>query len=297
MEELIRKAAILQEALPYMRRFQGRTFVIKYGGHAMTEEPLRESFARDVVLLRYVGIQPIIVHGGGPQIDATLARMGIEPRRVDGLRITDDETMDVVSMVLRGRVNREIVAMLQQYGGQAVGISGIDGGLLLADKLPPVETEGGPVDTGRVGMIKDVRVALIHGLLASHMIPVIAPLAADASGQPLNMNADTVAGEVAAAVGAEKLLLMTDIEGVRDGDGALIKSLTPELIKQHREQGVIVGGMIPKVECALRALFGGVNKCHIIDGRRQHAILLEIFTDQGIGTEIIRRPGGREASR
>lgn len=291
MEELIKKAAVLQEALPYMRRFQGRTFVIKYGGHAMTEEPLRESFARDVVLLRYVGIQPIVVHGGGPQIDATLAKMGLVPRRVDGLRITDEETMDVVSMVLRGRVNREIVAMLQRHGGQAVGISGIDGGLLLAQKLAPVHTASGPVDTGRVGAIKDVRADLLQALLGSNFIPVIAPIAADADGQPLNINADTVAGEVAAAVRAEKLILMTDTEGVRDGDGELIKSLTPEIAKRHREDNVIVGGMIPKVECALRALFGGVNKCHIIDGRRQHAILLEIFTDQGIGTEILRRPG------
>lgn len=297
MEELIKKAAILQEALPYMRRFQGRTFVIKYGGHAMTEAPLQESFARDVVLLRYVGIQPIVVHGGGPQIDATLARMGLTPRRVQGLRVTDDETMDVVSMVLRGRVNREIVATLQHHGGQAVGLSGIDGGLLLAEKLPPVQTGCGPVDTGRVGAIKDVRAEVLLALLSSTLIPVIAPIAADSQGQPLNINADTVAGEIAAAVGAEKLLLMTDTEGVLDAKKQLIKSLTPDVIKRFRSDGVITGGMIPKVECGLRAVFGGVHKCHIIDGRRQHAILLEIFTDSGIGTEIVRRGGARRGEK
>lgn len=289
MEELIKKAAILQEALPYMRRFQGRTFVIKYGGHAMTEEPLRESFARDVILLRYVGINPIVVHGGGPQIDATLKRLGIESKRVDGLRITDDETMEVVSMVLRGKVNREIVAMLQTHGGRAIGLSGIDDGLLLASKIPPVKTSSGEVDTGRVGAIKDVRTEGLKALLASNLIPVIAPIGADAEGRPLNINADTVAGEIAAAVGAEKLILMTDTEGVLDGRKELIHSLTPDVIKRLKADGTIVGGMIPKVECGLRAVFGGVNKCHIIDGRRQHAVLLEIFTDSGIGTEIVRR--------
>lgn len=290
MEELIRKAAILQESLPYMRRFQGRTFVIKYGGHAMTKDSLRESFARDVVLLRYVGIQPIVVHGGGPQIDATLNRLGIEPRRVDGLRVTDEETMEVVSMVLRGKVNREIVAMLQQHGGRAVGLSGIDDGLLLAEKIAEVQTASGLVDTGRVGAVREVRTDALRALMASNVIPVIAPLAADAEGRPLNINADTVAGEIAAAVGAEKLMLMTDTEGVLDGNGKLIKSLTPAAIEEHKKTGVIAGGMIPKVDCATRAILGGVNKCHIIDGRTQHAILLEIFTDLGIGTEIVRRP-------
>lgn len=289
MEELIKKAAILQEALPYMRRFRGRTFVIKYGGHAMVEAPLRESFARDVVLLCHVGIRPIVVHGGGPQIDETLARFGLKPQRVEGLRVTDDATMDVVSMVLRGRVNREIVAMLQQHGGMAVGLSGIDGGLLLAEKRAPVPTAAGLVDTGRVGTVKDVRTDVLQALVQAQCIPVIAPIAADDQGQPLNINADTVAGEIAAAVGAEKLILMTDTEGVLDGERKLIKSLTPELVKRLRSEEVIVGGMIPKVECGLKAVFGGVDKCHIIDGRRQHAVLLEIFTDQGVGTEIVRR--------
>jgi len=291
MEELIKKAAVLQEALPYMRRFQGRTFVIKYGGHAMTEKLLQESFARDVVLLRYMGIQPIVVHGGGPQIDATLARLGIEAKRVDGLRITDEDTMEVVSMVLRGKVNREIVAMLQRHGGRAVGLSGIDDGLLLAEKLAPVKTATGMVDTGRVGAIKDVRTEALRALMASNVIPVISPIAGDAEGRPLNINADTVAGEIAAAVGAEKLILMTDTEGVLDGNKQLLKSLTPDVVKRYKSEGVIVGGMIPKVDCAIRALFGGVNKCHIIDGRRQHAVLLEIFTDSGVGTEIVRRSG------
>lgn len=199
-------------------------------------------------------------------------------------------------MVLRGSVNRDIVAMLQQHGGRAVGLSGIDGGLLLAEKIAPVETASGPVDTGCVGAVKDVRTDVLDALLEAQVIPVIAPIAGDANGQPLNINADTVAGEVAAAVGADKLILMTDTEGVLDGDKQLIKSLTPDRIKRLRADGVIVGGMIPKVECGLRAVFGGVDKCHILDGRRQHAILLEIFTDQGVGTQIIRRWASRAAT-
>ncbi|MDD9940908.1 MAG: acetylglutamate kinase [Myxococcales bacterium] len=289
VEELIKKAAILHEALPYIRRFRGTTFVIKYGGHAMTEEALRESFARDVLLLRYVGVRPVVVHGGGPQIDATLERLGIRSTRVEGLRITDEDTMDVVSMVLRGRVNREIVAMLQRYGARAVGLSGIDDSLLLAHKAPPVRLKDGrEVDTGRVGTVRDVRPQVLSALLDASIIPVVAPIAADAEGAPLNINADTAAGEIAAAMRAEKLILMTDTEGVLDGDGALIKSLTPQSVAGYRDAEVIKGGMIPKVECALRALAGGVNKCHVIDGRRQHAILLEIFTDSGVGTELVR---------
>jgi acetylglutamate kinase len=288
MEELIEKAKILQEALPYIRRFHGRTFVIKYGGSAMADALLQESFVRDVVLMKYVGMNPIIVHGGGPQIDQTLRGLGITPHKVEGLRVTDDRTMEVVEMVLAGRVNKQIVSLLGRAGGRAVGLSGIDDGMLLARKAPPVQTKNGPVDTGRVGEIVEVRPAVITALVSSGFIPVIAPLGVDKQGSSLNINADTAAGELAAALKAEKLMLMTDTAGVCDRDGKLMHSLTAASIAGLRESEVITGGMIPKVECALAALSGGVGKVHVIDGRVQHAILLEIFTDRGIGTEILR---------
>ena len=289
MQELIEKAAVLLEALPYIRRFHGQTFVVKYGGAAMTEPALRESFARDVVLLKYVGIHPVIVHGGGPQIDEHLARLGIEPKRVDGVRVTDDATMEVVEMVLAGKINKEIVALIGRHGGRAVGLSGIDDGLVLADRQPPVRTRSGTtVDTGRVGAITRVHPEVLQSLIASGFIPVIAPLAADDERRSLNINADTFAGALASAMKAEKLVLMTDTAGVCDASGALIHSLTEGQVARLREAGVITGGMIPKVECALDALADGVKKCHIIDGRAQHAILLEIFTDRGMGTQIAR---------
>jgi acetylglutamate kinase len=280
---VIEKAAVLQEALPYIRRFHGKTFVIKYGGAAMTEPALRESFARDVVLLKYVGIHPVVVHGGGPQIDEHLARLGIEPKRVDGLRITDDATMEVVEMVLAGKINKEIVALIGRHGGRAVGLSGIDDGLISAVTLPA----GASVDTGRVGAVERVQPEVLHSLLGSGFIPVIAPLGADADRRSLNINADTAAGALASAMKAEKFVLMTDTAGVCDQAGKLLHSLTEGEIKRLRNDGVISGGMIPKVECALQALAAGVQKCHIIDGRAQHAILLEIFTDRGIGTQIV----------
>lgn len=290
MEELVKKASVLQEALPYIRRFRGKTFVIKYGGHAMVDEALCESFVRDLVLLHYVGVKPIVVHGGGPQIDEVLERFGLRSQRVEGLRITDAETMDVVSMVLRGKVNREIVTRLQQQGVSSVGLSGIDGGLLSAEKLPARRLpDGREVDVGRVGAVTNVDTRVLLALQEQGLIPVIAPMAADANGEPLNINADTVAGEIAAATRAEKLVLMTDTPGVRGGDGELLKSLTPTQIRELKKRGVIVGGMIPKVDCAVSAVHSGVRKCHIVDGRQQHAILLEIFTDEGIGTEIVRR--------
>jgi acetylglutamate kinase len=288
MEELIEKAAVLQEALPYIRRFHGKTFVIKYGGSAMIDAALQESFVRDVLLLRYVGIHPIVVHGGGPQIDATLRELGIVPRKVEGLRITDDRTMEVVEMVLAGRINKSIVSLLGLHGGRAVGLSGIDDGLLLAEKLPLVQTKTGPVDTGRVGEIREVRPAVLTALVTNGFIPVIAPLGVDRDGRSLNINADTAAGEIAAALKAEKFLLMTDTAGVCDRDGKLIQSLNSAEIARLRESDVITGGMIPKVECARAALAGGVGKVHVIDGRVKHAILLEIFTDRGVGTEILR---------
>jgi acetylglutamate kinase len=290
MKTLVEKAAVLHEALPYIRRFHGKIFVIKYGGAAMTDESLREGFARDVVLMKFVGIHPVVVHGGGPQIDEHLARLSITTRRVAGLRVTDDETMAVVEMVLAGKINKEIVSLITRHGGRAVGLSGVDDGLVLAEKLPAVETQGGAlVDTGRVGSVKAVRPSVLQALVAAGIIPVIAPLGADAAGQSLNINADTVAGAIAAALSAEKLVLMTDTKGVCDAEGKLIHSLTEDESARLRRDGVISGGMIPKVECALEALAGGVQKCHILDGREQHAALLEIFTDQGIGTQIVRR--------
>jgi acetylglutamate kinase len=288
MEELIEKAKILQEALPYIRRFHGCTFVIKYGGSAMVDARLQESFVRDVVLMKYVGMNPIVVHGGGPQIDETLRALGIVPRKVEGLRVTDDRTMEVVEMVLAGRINKQIVSLIGRQGGRAVGLSGIDDSLLLARKAPPVQTKSGLVDTGRVGEIREVRPAVLSALIGAGFIPVIAPLGVDAEGNSLNINADTAAGELAAALKAEKLVLMTDTSGVCDRDGKLLQSLTAAEIARLRETEVITGGMIPKVECALNALSGGVSKVHVLDGRVQHAILLEIFTDRGIGTEILR---------
>jgi acetylglutamate kinase len=288
MEELIEKAKILMEALPYIRRFHGRTMVIKYGGAAMADAALQESFVRDVVLMKYVGMNPIVVHGGGPQIDEVLRGLGIVPRRVEGLRVTDDATMDVVEMVLAGRINKQLVSLIGRQGGRAVGLSGIDDGLLLAERLPPVQTKAGLVDTGRVGSIREVRPAVLTVLVAAGFIPVIAPLGIDRDGNSLNVNADTAAGELAAALKAEKFVLMTDTAGVCDRDGKLLQSLTAAEIARLRETEVISGGMIPKVECALAALSGGVGKVHVIDGRVQHAILLEVFTDSGVGTEILR---------
>lgn len=287
MQDLIAKAANLHEALPYIRRFHGRTVVIKYGGHAMIDPELQQSFARDVVLMRYVGIDVIVVHGGGPQIDKELAAMGVVSERIDGLRVTDDRTMEVVEMVLGGKVNHAIVALINRQGGRAVGLNGHDDRCVRADKVLEMRTKGGrTVDPGRVGRVKEIREQVIQGLVKQGCIPVIAPIAVDDEGHSLNVNADTVAGSIARAVNAEKLVLMTDIEGVKDGQGRLLPSLTAEEIDRLKVEGVISGGMIPKVDCALDALRAGTKKVHIVDGRLKHALLLEVFTDKGIGTEI-----------
>jgi acetylglutamate kinase len=238
--------------------------------------------------MKYVGMNPIVVHGGGPQIDETLRGLGIAPRKVEGLRVTDDRTMEVVEMVLAGRINKHIVSMIGRQGGRAVGLSGIDDGLFLARKAPPIQTKTGPVDTGRVGEIREVRPHVLSALVSAGVIPVVAPLGVDSDGRSLNINADTAAGELAGALKAEKLVLLTDTKGVCDRDGTLLHSLTAAHISQLRQSEVITGGMIPKVECALGALAGGVSKVHVLDGRVQHCILLEIFTDRGIGTEILR---------
>lgn len=287
MQDLITKAATLHEALPYIRRFHGRTVVIKYGGHAMIDPALQQSFARDVVLMRYVGIDVVVVHGGGPQIDKELSAMGVVSERIDGLRVTDERTMEVVEMVLGGRVNHGIVALINNQGGRAVGLNGHDDRCIRADKVVEMRTKSGKiVDPGRVGAVKEVRPQVIRGLLKEGVIPVMAPVAVDDEGRSLNVNADTVAGAVARALDAEKLVLMTDIEGVKDAAGKLIASLTAGDIERLKEEGVISGGMIPKVDCALDALRAGTSKVHIIDGRLRHAVLLEVFTDKGVGTEI-----------
>lgn len=295
MDELIQKAEILHEALPYIRRFHGRTFVVKYGGHAMIDGALKESFARDVCLLRYVGIQVVVVHGGGPQIDQTLERMGIRAVFQGGLRVTDDATMHVVEMVLSGSVNSDLVGLICKHGGRAMGVSGRDDAFLRATRMDEVTSKDKSgaevlVDLGRVGRIVHVEPGLIRNLISNGFIPVIAPIAIDADGQALNVNADTAAARIAEALNAAKLILMTDVEGVKTDAGVLLPSLGATEASKMIGDGTISGGMIPKVECALEAVANGVEKVHIIDGRRLHAMLLEIFTDRGVGTEIHHRP-------
>lgn len=287
MQDLIHKASILHEALPYIRRFHGRTFVVKYGGHAMIDPALRDSFARDITMMKLVGLQPIVVHGGGPQIDEMLRSLGVVSDRIDGLRVTDDRTMDVVEMVLGGRVNQEIVTLMNKHGAHAIGLSGKDDAFLRGERVTQMRTKAGQlVDPGWVGRIVEVRTRILEHLMTGGFIPVVAPVAVDDEGHSLNVNADTVAGAIATATKAEKLVLMTDIEGVRDGSGKVRSSMSAGEVQQLIEDGVISGGMIPKVQCALDAIAMGVKKCHIIDGRMQHAALLELFTDRGIGTEI-----------
>jgi acetylglutamate kinase len=293
MEDFISKAEVLMETLPYFRRFYGKTFVIKYGGHAMAEEELKESFAQDVVLLKYVGINPVIVHGGGPQIDQVLDRMGITSRYVRGMRVTDQETLDIVEMVLVGKVNKEIVNLINQHGGMAVGLSGKDGGLILARKMNVTVSDNGKpeeiIDIGMVGEIVGINPLIIDSLDDNKFIPVIAPVGVGLQGETYNINADLVAGEVAESLHAEKLILMTDVEGVKDRKGDLLSTLTEKQARKLIQDGVVGAGMIPKVECCVEALKGGVGKTHIIDGRVKHAVLLEIFTKQGVGTEVVRK--------
>lgn len=287
MDDLIQKAATLQEALPYIRRFHGDVFVIKYGGNAMVDPALRDGFARDVVLMKYVGLHPVVVHGGGPQIDDVLKSMGVHSERLDGLRVTDDHTMEVVEMVLGGKINQEIVSLISGHGGRAIGLTGKDDGFLRAEKVDKMKTKSGKwVDPGRVGSVTQVNPDVLRRLVDDGFIPVIAPVAVDSEGRSLNVNADTVAGRVAEALQARKFVILTDIEGVRGANGEVVSSLSSAEIDSLKVDGVIQGGMIPKVQCALDALAGGVRKAHIIDGRVQHAVLLEIFTDHGIGTEI-----------
>jgi acetylglutamate kinase len=283
LRALIEKAEVLVEALPYIQRFNGKTLVIKYGGHAMTDDELRASFARDVVLLEAIGVRPVVVHGGGPQIEAMLRRLGKETTFVAGRRVTDDATMEVVEMVLGGRVNREIVELLNRAGGRAVGLTGNDGGMLQVKRRL---WEG--QDLGRVGEVVTVDPGPVLAVAQAGYIPVVAPLGVDAQGTTYNVNADEAAGALARALRAEKLILLTDVEGVQDETGRLISRLTREEVRKRVAEGTIRGGMIPKVECCLDALAGGVDRTHVIDGRILHAVLLEVFTDVGVGTLITR---------
>lgn len=284
-------ADILIEALPYIRFFSGMTLVVKYGGHAMVDEQLKEDFARDITLMKFIGLHPVIVHGGGPQINKVLERMGISSRFVRGMRFTDQETMDVVEMVLGGNVNKAIVAQISRQGGKSVGLTGKDGGLLLAEKLqivhqPDENTAPEILDPGLVGKVSNVKTELITTLSGQGFIPVIAPVGVGAGGETYNINADLVASKVAGALSSRRLIYLTDVDGLLDAEGNLISSVGSETVKQMIKSGTISGGMIPKIEYALDALENGVEKVQIINGTRRHALLLELFTDQGVGTQV-----------
>ena len=285
-------ADILIEALPYIRRFSGMTIVIKYGGHAMVDKKLKEDFARDVTLLKFIGLNPVVVHGGGPQISSVLEQMGITSRFVKGMRFTDEQTMDVVEMVLGGKVNKAIVAQINQQGGKAVGLSGKDANLIQAKKLHIVNQEDDDkppeiIDPGLVGEVTHINTDIINTLTGKGFIPIIAPVGTGESGETYNINADLVAGRIAMALSAGRLIFLTDVDGVLDSNGSLISSIDAQSIKKMINEKSISGGMIPKIECALHALKSGVEKVPIINGTKRHALLLELFTDKGIGTEVI----------
>ena len=282
------KAEILAEALPYIRKFHGKTIVVKYGGNAMTEEKLKHGFARDVILLKLVGMNPVVVHGGGPQIDEALKKVGKVGTFIQGMRVTDEETMEVVEWVLGGEVQQDIVMLINQYGGQAVGLTGKDGGLITARKLT---LDGETADLGFVGEVADIDARIVRRLEADDFIPVIAPIGVGQDGKSYNINADLVAGRIASVLNAEKLMLLTNTPGVLDGDGHLLTGLTIEQVETLIADGVIHGGMLPKIQCALEAVADGVTAAHIVDGRVDNAVLLELFTDAGVGTLI-----GRSAS-
>ncbi len=284
-------AHVLIEALPYIRRFQGKTLVIKYGGNAMVDEALKNSFARDVVLMKLVGINPVVVHGGGPQIGRLLERLGKESRFVQGMRVTDAETMDVVEMVLGGLVNKEIVNLINRHGGRAVGLTGKDGDLIRARKLnltpdDPEASASEIIDIGHVGEVESIDPGILASLVEDDYIPVVAPIGVGHDGASYNINADLVAGKLAAVLQAEKLILLTNTPGLLDKEGRLLTGLAAERVADLIEDGTIYGGMLPKIRCALDATAQGVKSAHIIDGRVEHAVLLEIFTDQGVGTLI-----------
>lgn len=283
-------AKVLTEALPYIQRFTGRTIVVKYGGNAMIDEQLKNSFARDIVLMKLVGMNPVVVHGGGPQIGSLLEKLEIESSFVEGMRVTDRRTMDVVEMVLGGLVNKEIVSLLVKNQGKAIGITGKDGGLITAEKLlvrkadSDIDDDG--IDIGHVGKVAAINTEVIEAMTNSDFIPVIAPIGTDSQGNSYNINADTVAGEIAKVLHAEKLMLLTNVAGVQDGNGQVLTGLSTGQVDRLIADQTIHGGMLPKVQCALDAVKAGVKRAHIIDGRVEHAVLLEIFTDEGVGTLI-----------
>jgi len=285
----IEKAEVLIEALPFIQRFAGKVLVIKYGGHAMENNELKESFAQDVALLKCVGMRPVIVHGGGPVIDAAVKQAGITPQFVRGLRVTDPATMDIVEQVLVGKINKEIVALLNRHGAPSVGLSGKDGELVVARK------KKSDVDLGLVGEVVGVNPRVIEA--NSEFIPVVAPTAADRDGRTFNINADVVAGELAEALHAEKLILLTDVEGVKGRDGKLVEELSTTDAHELIADGTIAAGMIPKIECCIAALAGGVRQAHVIDGRVRHALLLEVLTSRGVGTEVVRGASPKSSRR
>lgn len=289
MQGYLQKAQTLIEALPYIREFRGKTVVVKYGGAAMVGKERMSSFAEDIVLLQYVGIHPVVVHGGGPQIDRMLEKLSIPFQRKEGLRVTSPDAMEVVEMVLGGTVNKQIVALINLFGGKAVGLTGKDGELIRARKYLAPSPSGGvsaSLDLGLVGEVVEIRPGLLRALEGNGFVPVIAPIGVGAGGEAYNINGDTVAAEVAGAISAEKLILLTDVPGVMDSRGELVSTMNADETVAAIKDGTITGGMIPKVECGLTALGKGVRKVHILDGRVPHSVLLEIFTDAGIGTEI-----------
>jgi acetylglutamate kinase len=285
-------AKVLTESLPYIQKFTGRTVVVKYGGNAMVDEALKQSFARDIVLMKLVGMNPIVVHGGGPQIGSVLKRLNIESNFIDGLRVTDSQTMDVVEMVLGGLVNKEIVSLLNKNQGKAIGVTGKDGNLIKAKKLKirrrGSNADAGEIDIGQVGEVVKINTEVLDVMKDSDFIPVIAPIGTDDEGASYNINADSVAGELAGVLGAEKLMLLTNVAGVQDEQGNVLTGLSIKQVDKLIADKTIQGGMLPKVECALNAVKAGVHSAHIIDGRVEHAVLLEIFTDEGVGTLITR---------
>ena len=295
MKKLIQKAEILLEALPFIKNFYGKTFVIKYGGNAMVSEKLKDNFALDIVMMKYIGINPVIIHGGGPQIDKTLKALGIKSQFFEGQRVTNKETIDVVEMVLGGKINKEIVSLINRHGGNAVGITGKDGDLIMAKrhkkgKKHSAETNRPEIiDLGLVGEITKVNPRILETLDKNEFVPVIAPIGKEKNGTTLNINADFVASKIASALKAEKLILMTDTEGVKNKTGKLQSGLTKKEVAAMIKEKVIKDGMLPKVKCCLDALKAGVHKTHIVDGRVQHALLLEIFTEDGIGTQIVEK--------
>lgn len=283
----MKTAQVLVEALPYIKKFSGKTVVIKYGGHAMNNDIMKEKVISDIVLMKYVGINPVIVHGGGPAINYWIGKSGKESQFINGLRVTDKDTMEVAQMVLVGKINQEIVALIQKLGGKAMGISGVDGATIVARKKE-MEVDGQAVDLGYVGEVAQINTELMKQAIANDFIPVISPIGCDENGQVYNINADYAAGSIAASLHADKLFMLTDINGVQDDNETVISVLDFEKAEAYKRKGIIRGGMIPKVDCCMDAIRGGVKSVHIVNGCMDHSMLLELFTDEGIGTMVVK---------